>query len=270
MQYFSIPATEENGGPLCYFIQSIYGPNVDGKTLLPEYTPWAKSNVKVLMGATGHEGRFFFKPWSTFQFDNPAAVYTKETLKMITKTFTGVNDEASLNTFYNLNEKEDIPNTYFEALDQLITTAVLHEPLYVLAQNLASSSIPVYVYYFTRVCPGAEKTKELSYHCVDIPYFFGTLEKRRTLKDLILKDEVEEEDYFNDIDVELSKNIRHGVFSTFAHTGVPSSSAGEWPRASANGDLRVAHMSDKITFATVQKSPLFNHLDSLRSSQQNK
>jgi para-nitrobenzyl esterase len=264
MNFFSIPATEENGGPLCGFTQMIYGAFPDGKIFTHEYTPWAKSNVKFLIGATEYEGRFFVKPWGNFQFPDPATIYTKETLAIMTKTFTGVKDDAHLNEFFKLDEKEDTPNTYFEAIDDLLSTVVFHEPVYALAQKLTSLSIPVYVYMFTRVCPGAKKTNELSYHCVDIPYFFGTLHKRRTLKDLILTDNQEEEGYFDDIDVQLSKEIRHGAFKTFAHTGVPSSSYGEWPKASK--DMHVALISDEITSAPFPKSHLFNYVHSLRPS----
>lgn len=270
MQFNSIPATPENGGPLCFFTQVVFGPAVDNKTLLSEYTPWAKSNVKVLLGATTHEGRFFIKPWGTFQFPDPAAIYTKENLAMITKAFTGTDDEKMLNEFYGLEGKEDNHETYFDAIDHIMTTAVFLEPSYALARKLAATtSMPAYLYMFNRICPGAQKTKELDFHCIDLPYMFGTLHQRRTQKDLILTDNQEEEGYYDETDFKLSKEIRHALFSTFAHTGVPAFTDGEdWHAAS--GKMDVAVMGDQVSIASYEqfKSPLFNYIYALRQKQQ--
>lgn len=105
-------------------------------------------------------------------------------------------------TFANNGMQHRYGNPYYDALDDLMTTAIWKEPALKSFHHFVSLGIDTCLYCFSQMSPGNRAFGELVYHFCDIPNLFGLVEKK---------------DMYDDPDVELSKAFQYALtaFATF-------------------------------------------------------
>jgi para-nitrobenzyl esterase len=134
---------------------------------------------------------------------------------------------------------------YYDALDALMTTAIWKEPALKSFHRFASLGMDSYLYCFSRVSPGNQASVELAYHCCDIPYLFGLVEKN---------------DMYDDRDVELSKAFQYAL-TTFATSNIPRFADGKpWPKVDRS-QPRITVLSNVLKDEELAKDSLIQILN---------
>lgn len=191
----------------------------------------APSDVPVMLGCTQHEARFFVQPTLLYSHPevDPAATYTHETLGHMAKVLGGNRADAIVGYF------ADSGLTPYEAIAELITVAVWHEPALATVRAFAGQGRTTFYYRFARVSPGGLQSGLLAKHSAEIPYLFGKLMPPQA---------------YEKVDAEVSHAVQH-AWVEFARTGVPRNTDGTpWPQYAA-GEPRFTVIGD-----TAQSLPL--------------
>lgn len=187
----------------------VWYPVVDNDVLIDDFGGWA-DDVPVMVGCTEDEARMFVQPTMLYAHPEvrPEDAYTPETLTQMAKALGGNSSDRILSHFASE------PSTDYEALAELITAGVWHEPADATAERFAQLGRTCYTYRFARVGPGAKQTGLLAKHSAEIPYLFGTMNPPTA---------------YDDVDAEISREVQH-AWTAFARTGIPQSLDGtEWP-----------------------------------------
>lgn len=187
----------------------VWYPAPDGEIVTEDFSGWAEG-VEVMFGVTRDESRMFHAPGGVFPPRNvdPAEVYTPETLAHMARRLGG---ERADDIIAHFTERGLAP---YEALVELSTAAIWHEPALATYRRFAALDRTTYFYDFARHSPGSIETGLLAKHSAEIPYLFGT---------------VTVGDFYNSVDVDVSDTIQH-AWTEFARTGIPSSPDGTpWP-----------------------------------------
>ncbi|MFD0021684.1 carboxylesterase/lipase family protein [Streptomyces sp. NPDC058382] len=191
----------------------VWYPVADGQVMTEDFSGWA-DDVPIMFGCTQDEARLFHKPTGLYGHEtqsslDPADVYTTETLATMAKAIGGDRAGDILDHF---NSRGLTP---YEALCELDTTGVWHEPALASYQRYAAlGDRTTYNYRFARVSPGARRSGLLTPHSAEIPYLFGPV--------------IAGDDY-DAADVQVSENVQH-AWTEFARTGTPRNPDGTpWP-----------------------------------------
>jgi para-nitrobenzyl esterase len=129
----------------------VWYPVPDGDIVTEDFTGWA-DDVPIMFGATQDEARLFHKPDGLHvpDFRSAADIYTRHTLEIMAQVMGGRRADDILAHFGSRGL------TPYEALTELDTTSVWHEPA--LASYRRYAALPrrtAYNYRFARVSPGA-------------------------------------------------------------------------------------------------------------------
>lgn len=142
--------------------------------------------------------------------------------------------------------------TPYEALTELITTAIWLEPALATFQRFARLGRTSYVYRFARVSPGARRSGLLAYHSVEIPYLFGTLTATEN---------------YDEIDTRVSNVVQH-AWTEFARTGIPQSlDCTSWPSVNES-DPQFTLIADLAQGRPLDISSVTRMINSLREQQE--
>lgn len=187
----------------------VWYPVPDGDVMDDELTP-RLSDVPVLLGCTQDEARFFVQPTHLYAHPEmrPKDVYTWDTLEEMARALGG-------------DRREDIVAYLtsagigaYEALAELITSAVWHEPALATVDRFAQLGAICYYYRFSRVSPGARESGLLAKHSAEIPYLFGSMAPASA---------------YDETDAEVSRVLQH-AWAEFARGGMPRDPSGSpWP-----------------------------------------
>lgn len=196
--------------------------------------------IPVVFGYTNNEARFFIKPWGLHgqpKLQDVSTLYNATTLSEMAKLLGGTYADKVMQYF------GDTP--YYDALDDLMTTAIWKEPALKLFHRFASLGMDAYLYCFSRVSPGNQASGELAYHCCDIPYLFGLVAKN---------------DMYDDTDVEVSKAFQYAL-TTFATSNIPRFADGKpWPRVDRS-QPRITVISNVLKDGELAKDSLIQILN---------
>ena len=237
----------------------VWYPTVDGQVIDDDFSGWP-ADVPVLFGCTQDEARFFIKPTGLYgqPESDPAQVYTHNTLEHMAKALGGEHAGDILAYFASTGL------TSYEALAELITTAIWLEPALATYQHFAKLNRRAYAYRFARESPRAQRSGLLAYHSAEIPYLFGTLTTGETdTTSAKAFSTPSEAGGYNEIDTEVSNIIQH-AWTEFARTGIPSNPDGtRWP--SVNGSApQFTVIADHVQGLPLSISPVTQMINTLR------
>lgn len=187
----------------------VWYPVVDNDVMVDDFAGWPQ-DVPVLLGCTQDEARFFVQPTMLYAHPEmrPEDTYTAETLAHMAKAMGGDREDDILEHFARSGA------TPYEAIAEVITAGVWHEPALASLQRFAGLGRACYAYQFTRVSPGARASGLLAKHSAEIPYLFGSMTPPQA---------------YEEVDAEVSRAVQHG-WTEFARTGMPRSPDGSaWP-----------------------------------------
>jgi para-nitrobenzyl esterase len=237
----------------------VWYPTTDGQVISDDFSGWP-ADVPVLFGCTQNEARLFLKPTGVYgePETNPAQVYTHTTLEHMAKVVGGdhANDILAYFTGTDL--------TLYEALVELITTAIWREPALATYQHFATLDRTSYAYRFARVSPGAQRSGLLAYHSAEIPYLFGTLATEETeSKATTPFGTPSATGDYNEIDTQVANVIQH-AWTEFARTGTPQSPDGTaWPRVN-DSNPQFTVIADLAQGLPLDISPVARMINTLR------
>lgn len=184
-------------------------PVVDDTVVTAELAGWPQ-DVPVMLGCTQDEARFFVQPTKLYAHPEvrPEDAYTAETLSRMTAVLAGDRAEDVLGHYATSGM------TPYEAIADLITAGVWHEPAQASLQRFAALGRTSYAYRFTRISPGARQSGLRAQHSAEIPYLFGTMSPAAA---------------YSEIDEQVSRDTQH-AWTEFARTGTPRTVEGTpWP-----------------------------------------
>lgn len=187
----------------------VWYPTIDGAVVHDDFAGWSP-DVPVLFGCTQDEARFFVRPAGLYAHPtvDPAAVYTPDTLAAMA---TALGGSCGGDTVAHYQASGLSP---YEALAELITAAIWHEPALATLERFAALGRTAYYYHFARVAPGAHQAGLLAYHMAEIPHLFGVLQPPGG---------------YDAVDTAVADAVQH-AWVEFARTGVPRcSDAAVWP-----------------------------------------
>ena len=199
-----------------------------------EFAGWPQ-DVPVLLGCVDNEARHFITPEGT---------YTRAGFDRMARVLAGPRavDVVAL--------VEHSAKNWYEALDQLITSAIYLEPALAALGRFTEIHRPVYYYHFTRVSPSGRRSGELAKHSAEIRYVFGNLAPA---------------DAYDDTDTAISSAMLNAWFE-FASTGAPRNQDGStWAKYDHN-DPQCTFIGDTLRSRPIYISPLTEILRSLRVS----
>ena len=200
----------------------VWYPTADGQVVDDDFSGWP-TNVPVMFGSTQNEARFFIKPTGLYGQPEsaPEQIYTPDTLEHMARALGGEHAGDILAYFASTSL------TPYEALAELITTAIWLEPALATYQRFAKLDRASYAYNFARVSPNARKSGLLAYHSAEIPYLFGRL---TPAEDSSLFGTPTPAEGYDEIDIKVGNVIQH-AWTEFARTGIPQNPDGTpWPR----------------------------------------
>jgi len=189
----------------------VWYPVIDNAVIDNDFSGWP-ADVPVMLGCTQDEARFFVQPTMLYAHPEvrPEDAYTPETLAHMAAAMAGGRADAVL---AHLAGGSGV--TPYEAIAELITASVWHEPALATLQRFADLGRTTYAYRFARVSPGARQTGLLAKHSAEIPYLFGTMIPPQA---------------YDQVDVEVSRTVQH-AWTEFARNGTPRSlDATPWPK----------------------------------------
>lgn len=188
----------------------VWYPVTDGDVITGDFAGW-RADVPVLLGCTEDESRMFITPSALYAHPEvrPEDAYTPGTLAHMARALGGAAADDILRHFAGTGQ------TPYEALAEVYTAAVWHEPALATLGTFAGAARTSYYYRFARVSPGASKAGTLACHAAENPYLFGTLQASG---------------FYDELDAEVSHAVQH-AWTEFARTGVPRHRDGSaWPR----------------------------------------
>lgn len=220
----------------------VWYPTPDGSVVFDDLCPWAR-DIPVLSGHTRDEARFFFTPDGMFGFPgiDPASVYTAQTLAAMAEAFGGDRAGDLLDYF------TDAGSSPFEALVELVTTAVWTEPALATARSFETAGITGFGYRFDRVSPAAQASGRLAHHSAEIPYLFGHVGT----------------DDFDDHDAAVSDAVQY-AWTQFARDGVPRHRNGT-PWLTYTSDRQLTIIGDDVRSEPWPSDPLTSMITSART-----
>jgi len=221
----------------------VWYPVPDGEVVNEEFPAWPL-DVPVMLGCTEDEARMFVQPTLLYGHPEvrPEDAYTADTLEHMAKALGGDRSEDIVAHFAAAG------CTPYEALAELITSAVWHEPAEASLQRFTDLGRAPYYYRFARVSPAARASRLLAKHSAEIPYLFGSM--------------VPSEAY-DDTDTAVSAAVRH-AWTEFARTGVPRNSDGSpWPSYRPDAPL-VTVLRDTADAKPLETSPVTEMISSTR------
>lgn len=214
--------------------QLVWMPVVDGVTVVGDsYAAWGK-DLPVMLGTVENESRFFLRPERT---------YDRGLLERMTTALTGSAAPAVLQWF----DAKGL--AAYEALDALVTTVIFTEPASETLAKFARLDRAVYFYHFTRVSPGAERTRMRAAHAAELRYVFGTLTN---------------DDYYDATDRAIANGLQ-AAWTSFARRGVPDAGTGVWPQYTV-ADPKLTVIGNNIAPAQYAPSELAQIIKGARKS----
>jgi para-nitrobenzyl esterase len=184
-------------------------PVIDDTVVTADFSGWPK-DVPVMLGCTQDEARFFVQPTMLYAHPEirPEDAYTADTLAHMARALAGDRADAVLAHY------ADNGMTPYEAIADLITAGVWHEPAEASLERFEALGRTCFAYRFARVSPGGLQSGLLAQHSVEIPYLFGTLMPAQA---------------YDETDAAVSRDVQH-AWTEFARTGTPRSLDGiAWP-----------------------------------------
>jgi para-nitrobenzyl esterase len=195
-----------------------------------DFPGWPQ-DVPVLLGCVENEARHFITPGET---------YTRTGFERMAKVIAGPRADDVV------APRERSGQNWYEALDQLVTSAIYLEPALATLNRFTELHRRVYYYHFARVSPGGRRSGELAKHTAEIRYVFGNLAPA---------------DAYDDTDI--STAMLNAWFE-FARTGTPGNQHGSaWPKYD-NKDPQCMFLEDTVCSSPIFVSPLTEILRSLR------
>lgn len=213
----------------------VWYPTVDGDVLLEGFRGWP-DDVPVMLGCTEDESRMFISPHALYAHPEvrPEDAYTQDTLDAMAVTLAGENATAAV------AELRGRGLTPYEALAEIYTSAIWHEPALATLERFAALGRQLFSYRFARVSPGAEEDGTRADHASENPYVFGVLKPSG---------------YYDDVDHEVSR-IMQTAWTEFARTGIPRRPDGSaWPSYTVE-EPRVAVITDHVADLPLVPSPV--------------
>ncbi|MDT5255495.1 MAG: para-nitrobenzyl esterase [Mycobacterium sp.] len=197
-----------------------------------DFAGWPQ-DVPVLLGCVENEARHFI---------TPAVIYTRAEFERMAKVLAGPRAARVVALL------EHSGHNWYEALDQLVTSAIYLEPALATLDRFTGLDRRVYYYHFARVSPGGRRTEELAKHGAEVRYVFGNLAPA---------------DAYDDTDTEISTAMLNAWFE-FARTGAPRNQDGSaWPKYEAENP-RCTFIDTTLCSRPILVSPLLETLRSLR------
>lgn len=221
----------------------VWYPIADGDVMDDDFTGWPPE-VPVMLGCTQNEARFFVQPTLLYAHPelDPAAVYTQTTLEHMSKALGGDRSPEILAHFAASGLSA------YEALAELITVAVWHEPASATIERLTELGRTPFFYRFARVSPGARQSGLLAKHSAEIPYLFGSMVPPQV---------------YEDVDRDVSNALQH-AWTEFARTGTPRNLDGSPWEKSDRSAARLTVISDSNSSGPVEPDPLTDLIGSAR------
>ncbi len=213
----------------------VWYPVVDGETMTTDFSGWPQE-VPVLLGFTQDEARMFVQPDALYAHPElrPQDVYTSQTLSAMAEALAGPQAPQVLEYAARTGKSA------YEAIAEIITAAVWHEPAFASLERFSALDRTVLAYEFARVSPGARASGLLAKHSAEIAYLFGSMTPAHA---------------YDDIDAAVATEVQH-AWTEFARTGVPASADGRvWPPYRDNSRM-LAHIGDRTEFRPAEPGTL--------------
>lgn len=188
----------------------VWYPVVDDVVVDGDFTGWPE-DVPVMLGCTQDEARMFVQPTMLYAHPEvrPEDAYTRETLAHMARALGGERRDDILGHFARSG------HTAYEAIAELITDAVWHEPATATLERFAATGRTCYSYRFARLSPGARRTGLLAKHSAEVPYLFGSMVPAHA---------------YDEVDAAVAREVQH-AWTEFARSGTPRAADGSpWPR----------------------------------------
>ncbi|MEV6171575.1 carboxylesterase family protein [Streptomyces sp. NPDC051954] len=242
------PAGATTPGRLHTPADLVWFPAVDGDVVTDGFAAWP-DDMPVMFGTTQDEARYFHRPGGPVGGPPVSAerAYTSATLAVMAQTLVPRRADDVLAQF------RDRGLSAYEALTELTTAAVFHEPTLATHQRFAALGRTAYHYRFARVSPGNRRSQMLAYHMSELPYVFGHM----------AAGDRPEADYDSG-DTAIRDAMQH-AWVEFARTGTPRTPDGEaWPSCqTTNPQLTV--IADTVEIRPLDPSPLTRLIHSTRA-----
>lgn len=210
-------------------------PIADGSVMLDDFAGWP-DGLPVMVGCTQDEARMFVQPTMLYAHPEmtPEATYTPQTLAAMANAMGGNRSGEMLAHFAASGL------TAYEAIAEVITAGVWHEPAAASLDRFAHLGRTCFGYRFTRVAPGAQRSGLLAKHSAEIAYLFGSMTPPQA---------------YDDVDAEVAREVQH-AWTEFARTGTPRCLDGTvWQQY--NADTRaIAWIGDATQANPLEPSPV--------------
>ncbi|MFD4524136.1 carboxylesterase/lipase family protein [Streptomyces sp. NPDC058470] len=223
----------------------VWYPTVDGEVVTRDFSNWP-ANLPVMLGSTQDEARFFQRPDGLHgrRGLDPAEVYTPLTLAAMADRLGGSRADDILAHF------DGSGLTTYEALAELSTSAVWHEPELASYERFAALGRTCYSYRFARVSPSARRSGLLAFHTAELPYLFRRIAPGEE---------------YDETDAGIGDVMRH-AWTEFARTGVPRGpDGGAWPAWDTSAP-RQTLIADTVRSGTLHVGPVTELIHSLRKT----
>jgi len=213
----------------------VWYPVLDSDVIAADFAGWP-DDVPVMLGCTEDEARMFITPTALYAHPEirPEDAYTPATLAQMAWALGGAAADDVLRHFAGTGQ------TPYQALAEVYTAAVWHEPALATLNTFTRAARTSYYYRFARIAPGASETGTLACHASENPYLFGTLRRPG---------------FYDEADVEVSHAVQH-AWTEFARTGIPRHRDGAaWPRYD-QADPKLAVIADRAESRALTVSPV--------------
>lgn len=225
----------------------VWCPTSDGRVFGEDLACWP-ADIPVLFGHTEDEARYFITPKGPYGAPpgiDPSLIYTPATLAAMAKALGGARADDIL---------AHLPDSPYEALAQLYTTAIWAEPALASYRRFTGLGRTTYAYRFTRVSPGNRSSGMLAFHTAELPYLFGHLAPV---------------EHYDEVDAHVSDAVQH-AWTEFARTGVPRSPDGTaWPASTATAGLFTV-IDDSPRGQPLDNSPVTDLINAVRADAANR
>ena len=224
----------------------VWHPVSDGLVVETATLDGCVPGLPVLLSCTENEARFFCRPDGVYARPDlrPDDVYTWPTTTAMAHRLGGVAAEELLDHY------RSSAYTPYEALTDLMTAAIWHEPEDAALRHFAAAGRPIYSARFAKTTVESRRSGMLAFHTSDIPYVFGNVENPAD---------------FDESDRETAAAVTSGWLS-FARDGVPRSASGTaWPPYTLEVPTR-SLIDEDVTSVPVERSAAVGLLAGARSA----